>query len=290
MTTHTWLSGLLALQLLLAGGLMANARHQRTQNTQQRPLLTLQTSTLEELTMESSSQKTHLTKVDGQWRVPAQENLPADQNKVQNLLSQLDSLRKGWPVAHRANSHERFEVANNKHKIKLALKSQDGTLQELLLGTSTGLRKTHLRALPEDAVYSLDLNSYDVPCNELAWLDKDLIRVKGVKLIKGPDYELELKEDQWSLLESNGELRQDKAKALAESFRTLRYAKPAQGELPSERVAIEVTGSEGSWTFQFAQKDGKFFVKRSDRDQVFELAKAYYHKIVDISPKELLEQ
>ena len=55
----------------------------------------------------------------------------------------------------------------------------------MLLGTSPGFRKVHVRRPNEKEIYTVNLNTYDMPVADTEWLDKALLSAKDVRRIKG---------------------------------------------------------------------------------------------------------
>jgi len=84
-----------------------------------------------------------LEKLDEGWQLTS--GLPADATKVDLLLARLSNLALGWPASTNADSHERFEVADDNFQRKLTL-TNDGGESTLYFGTSPGYQQVHARA------------------------------------------------------------------------------------------------------------------------------------------------
>ena len=59
--------------------------------------------------------------------------------------------------------------------------------------------------------------------------------------------------------------------------------KPAAGAPETEPLQIQVAANGGEFSYQFLHADGKYFVRRSDREQFFELSRYDYECIADLA-------
>ena len=174
--TQYWLSGLLILQLLITAGLSWNRQSQQQTNPQQ-PLLSFEQQRLDKLVISDSENNVTLTKSGDRWLLPELQKLPVNDSRMTELLSKLQGLKTGWPVATTRASRERFEVEEDKFQRRIQWYQDDTLAGELLVGTSPGFRKTHIRKVGDDAIYTAELNSYELPVQNDGWLDKSLLSV-----------------------------------------------------------------------------------------------------------------
>jgi hypothetical protein len=182
------LTGLLLLQLGLALGLYWHRLEPDAGDLTPVPLLDAG-ARVAELRISDMQQEALLVLKDGQWRLPALADLPADGAKVEAALARLKRTATGWPVTTTAASHQRFEVAPDNYQRRLVL-SAGGRPVELFLGTSPGFRKVHLRRAGEEAVYAVGLSAYELPADDNDWLDKEGLASESVDRIDGPDFTL----------------------------------------------------------------------------------------------------
>ncbi|MCG6939278.1 MAG: DUF4340 domain-containing protein [Gammaproteobacteria bacterium] len=295
--SRLWLSGLLLLQILLATGIFISTRSAQS-GYEARPLLAFDPAAVNKITVSSSDDEVTLLKNHGGWSLPGLKGLPANAGKLQAALEKLAGLQSTWPVTTTAGSHERFEVAADKFQRRLRLYQHDKLAGELFLGTSPGFRKVHVRPSGDNNVYAVAINTYDFPAREQDWLDKELLAVKDVAAISGPDYALIKKDRQWQFEDTqkpdeNSELDAGKAGQLGEALASLRVTGVADKapEFTAENtVTLDVTGQAAGkekWQFQLLKKDNQYYVKRNDREQVFTLSQYDYDHLAGVKMADL---
>lgn len=293
---HTGLSGLLALQLLIAAALFWG-QQQPGQQSEQQALLRFQTEQLDRVVVSDADHSVTLTKSGDTWVLPDLQRLPADAGKLQELLDKLQSLQSGWPVATTAASQQRFEVADDKFQRRLQLYQGDKLAGELLIGTSPGFRKSHVRRAGDDAVYAVKLNSFDWPAKAEDWLDKALLAAADIKRIEGPDYVLAKQEDGWHFDnekmspapsgETTAPLDQEKARQLATALRNLRIqsviADPQESATSAGKTTtLQIADAQNTWHYRFNKAGDRYTVSRNDFDNVFSLSEFDYQRIATI--------
>lgn len=285
-----YLSGFLALQLVLAAGLFWREQHQQDIQQQREPLLAVEPEQLLRLEISAGDDTATLQKDGDQWLLPDLHGLPVDGSKLESLLDRLDELQTGWPVATSGSSRERFEVAEDKFQKRLRLFTGDGEAAELFIGTSPGFRKVHLRRADDNAIYAVELNSYELPAEADSWLDKKLLAAGEVEAIAGPDYRLAKRDGKWQFAEGDSPLDENRARQLATALENLRITEPA-GEAPEvEAVELKVTTGNGELSYEFMHADDRFFVRRGDREQLFELSRYDYERIAEQRSEALVLQ
>ncbi len=301
--TQSWLSGLLVLQLLVGGSLLWYNQQRQTEN-QQHPLLSFEKSKIDRIVITGGGEENNIAtiqKADNKWQLPELQQLPANNSKLTDLLDKLDDLRTGWPVATTTASRKRFEVEKDIFQRRLQLYQGDTLAAELLVGTSPGFRKVHIRKPDDDAIYAVPLNSYELPPKNDDWLDKSLLAANEINSIKGPDYALRKTDGNWAFDNSDSSeekggskvapvLNKEKAKQLASALTSL----SVQSLVPTldnktTSMPLNVSGPKGDWTYQFIQADDKYYVSRSDRDIFFSINKSEYEHIAQIRRSQLLD-
>lgn len=294
----TWLSIALAVQLMIAGALLAAQRQSSTEHMDQ-PLLALGQDSIDRVVISADESSTTMTKAQDRWHMDGQENLPVDESKLDGVIDQIKTARLSWPVAQTDSSRERLEVADDKYQKHLQLYSGDELLSDLYVGTSPGFRKVHVRRAGEDEVYAVELNSYDLTVKADDWLDKEVLKLDELTHIKGADFNLKNIDDSWALVNDENqdtenqetlELDKDKAKELASAISGLRVQGVADLTLEGTPIEIAVSGSDGEVKYQFVEKDDKYYVMRNDIDAVFTLSKYDYERITKFNRKQLAKQ
>jgi len=150
---------------------------------------------------ENATTSVRIEKVDGAWRLPAVDGLPADGEKVMGLISKLADADASWPVATSDASAKRFEVTDEKFTRRIRFFIGDKVAEELYLGTSPGFRKVHARRSDSSDVYAITFATYEAPAKQDDWLDKTLLQPKGklTSLARTDGWKLDRVDDAWKL-------------------------------------------------------------------------------------------
>ncbi len=203
-------------------------------------------------TLEDSVQ---LLKGEQGWHLD--DDLPADDAKVGEVLDKLANVSAPWPVATSSDSAERFEVTEANFQRRLVLESADDTLADLMLGTSPGYRRVHVRADGEYEVYSVDFSNYEVPVDVDQWLDKTLLQASGP--ISGLTLEAswQLTNDDEGWLIDGVAADQEEASDLIDRFTDLRVlgVGEATGELKGTFIVSDEKGEHRLQMFHEAEED-----------------------------------
>jgi len=190
------LSIVLVAQLLLAVGMSLTgpnlvAAHPNT------PLFTLGDRSVDHLTIEGPDGARVVLAKQGQgWVLPDNGGFQADRTQVDSLLSRLEGLQHGLPVATTPGALKRFKVSDASFERRVLLAHGDDTLATLYLGSSPGMHHVHARTARDDAVYAVDFAVYEVPDKAADWEDKailqfpqdslETIKVAGLTLHRTP--------------------------------------------------------------------------------------------------------
>lgn len=172
------LSVLLAAQVALVAGLWLNdlgANEEAPIAT----LLDVDFKQVDNIVIEGDGKTAVLAKSAAGWALPEHGDLPATEDKVADFLDKLKGLKGGWPVATTGNAAERFEVGEANAQRRIILKKGDSQLGALLVGTSPGFRKVHVRLPGKPEIYAVTFAQYDAPADSGDWLDKSLLRFGG---------------------------------------------------------------------------------------------------------------
>jgi hypothetical protein len=294
--TRSWLAGLLALQLAVAG-LLAWQHGTGSGVAASEPLLTLQAGDIDRLVIDTGDASVTLEHADGNWRLPELDGLPVSQGSVETLLEQLVALRGGWPVATTEASHPRFAVAADDFRKRLRLYSGDTLAAELYLGEAAGLRQTHLRLASDSAVYKASVDTYAVYPSAEGWLDKSLLAVSEPTAIRGPDYAIEKHSDSWQFSDAGaalagaalagddpaaGAIDAQALASLTDTLGSLRVQGVATRPESPPQLTLEVGTSAGSYQFRLWQQDGEYLLQRDDRDSVFSLGQYQFEQLAGI--------
>jgi hypothetical protein len=170
------LSIVLVAQLLLALGMSLTgpnlvAAHPNT------PLFTLGDRPVDHLTIDGPDGARVVLAKQGQgWVLPDSGGYPADRTQADTLLSRLEGLQRGLPVATTQGALKRFKVSDESFERRVLLAHGDDTLATLYLGSSPGMHHVHARTGKDDAVYSVDFAVYEAPDKAADWEDKAVLQ------------------------------------------------------------------------------------------------------------------
>ena len=114
------LSGLLALQIIITVGLYWNHQQQAQQDPQQ-VLLSFNKDELNRIIINDEDNAVILNKESNHWQLSELGQMPINSGKLDSLLSKLEDLKGGWPVATSQSSQARFEVSDDKFQRRIQL-------------------------------------------------------------------------------------------------------------------------------------------------------------------------
>ena len=260
----TTLGFALAVQVVIIAALLA-ARSGAV--TEPGPFLSFDASTIDAVSVSNDEGTVNLAKAGDAWQLP--EGLPADSSKIEGVLDKLSDAAGGWPVASKASTAERFEVAGDNHQRHVTLTAGDDTLADFYLGTSPGYRKAHARHADDDDIYAITFSNYEAGVKESDWLDRSLLRpagsVTGVERLDG--FALS-KDDEGMWTAADGtELDQGKAETFAARFTGLSVTGVSEADLPdAPHMAFALTDEAGTQALRiFHLEADDDYVAVSDR-------------------------
>lgn len=185
----------LALQLGLAA-LLAHRKNPLAASTPQTPLISASLDHIDQIVIEgqptrggaattdsapastgATSARVELAKQkDGQWLVTNYFNAPADKFRLSSVLDELESLKRGLPVATSAEALKRFKLLDDNFDRRVTLRAGDKPVSTVYFGSSAGERQTDARTGTDHAVYNVQLADYELPTNPSDWLDADILQ------------------------------------------------------------------------------------------------------------------
>ncbi|HUL68405.1 MAG TPA: DUF4340 domain-containing protein [Burkholderiaceae bacterium] len=178
---------LLGAQVLVAGGLMLRGDRLGPARTDAL-LVAADLKDVDRLTIDgpvsndaaggkpAADARVELVKHDGNWTMPANFDAPADAKKVDALLKQLASVRRGLPIATTAQALDRFKVGEHDYERRIVASHGEKALATVYLSAASGARKANARTAQDAAIYNVDMATYDLPTGAGDWLDKALLQ------------------------------------------------------------------------------------------------------------------
>ncbi|MDA1074429.1 MAG: DUF4340 domain-containing protein [Proteobacteria bacterium] len=184
-----------------------------------------------------------LTRKEAGWELD--DTLPADGDKIREVLDKLAGFKSPWPVATSSEGARRFEVNESNFQRRVVIGSQQGVVADLFFGTSPGYRRVHARSATDSNIYSVDFSNYELPLSVDEWLLKTLLQADGaITAIKRDDvWTLERSDAGW--LVNSEAAGQEQADRLVERFTNLRVTGISEntGEL---KAVFTVTDAQGA--------------------------------------------
>ena len=273
------LSLLLALQLAVLGGILL--WHQRATSSPPGTLLQVDRAKIDGIVIvDEKGDKLKLKRTDAGWTLADAQGLPADGEKISQLLDKLITASAPWPVATSPESAKRFEVAADKFQREIQLLVQDQVAGDLYLGTSPGFKKVHARRADSDDVFAIAFANYEATARADDWLDKALLKPNGdVTALARPDHwRVQRDGEAWVLdgIAQGETTKQDVVTDLVNKVANLRVMGPADAPAADAVPALSLTArtANGEFDYRFYQPQpkGDLIVTRNGQDGAFKVA------------------
>ncbi|WPD21381.1 MAG: DUF4340 domain-containing protein [Candidatus Electrothrix scaldis] len=247
-----------------------------------------------------------LQKGDKGWIMPGAFSAPASQRQVDDLLQKLADAHQGLAVATSKGAAKRFKTAEDDFERHVVLKQGDTVAADFYLGTSAGVRNSHVRKAGQDAVVSIPVGSHEVDVDADSWLDRSLANLSKdeLKAVTLGDISLtKKKEDKESIWTLEGASKEETNKDEVDSLLSKITALSVQSvldpvksaELLSKAPAVEFTVTkedDSKLTYAFAknddEKDEYFILKMSNNDLYFKVGKWLVEGLTEAKREKLL--
>jgi hypothetical protein len=242
--------------------------------------------------------------------MPGAFSAPASKRQVDGLLQKLADARQGLAVATSKGAAKRFKTAEDDFERHVTLKQGDSVVGEFYLGTSAGMRNSHVRKADQDAVVSISVGSHEVDVETDSWLDRTLADLSkdDLKAVTLGDISLtrkeEGKEKVWLL---DGATKEETEKEAVDKLLNKVTAISVQSVLDpatsaelftkdttkDPAVQFTVTKQDDSTvTYAFAKKDDKddyyFVLKMSNNELYFKVGKWLVDDLTEVKREKLL--
>ncbi|MDB4223379.1 DUF4340 domain-containing protein [Granulosicoccus sp.] len=299
------LAGLLLVQLLLALALTwRTAGSESFAGTEL--LLDMSPNTINRISIEDDADSITLEKRNDTWHIKGGLNLTASSDQVNILLEKLSNLKLGLPVANTSNAREQLKVADDDFLRQLRISAADTEDATLLIGTSPGLRKSHVRREGQDNIYSGNLSMSELPVTVDNWMDKDILAFSDIEGISANGVSLRKvvsdSKETWELSEPTDDKRAvdiEKVKPLVKSLESLRVSGlfientngvKNEGETTDEAIlentVVRIKSDSSDVELTLLKSGDSIKVTRDDIAGEFKLASWEYEKIVGLNALE----
>jgi hypothetical protein len=173
---------ILSLLLFIQVTLVAIFYNKKSTTAQFEPstaLLTLNTETLDKISIEDADKKNlELTQKNGNWSIPSKDNFPVSSNKIKDFLNKIKNFKQSWPTGQTMIAAKQFSVVEDKFERKISFTNKDNKQTKLYLGSSPGFKKVNARVDNETNTYKIEYNTYDVSSDPKDWFDKKHFSLK----------------------------------------------------------------------------------------------------------------
>lgn len=298
------LAALLVLQILVALGLGVGREMNRGSSESAGPLLAFDPEQVTGIRVRTpDGEPVRVAKTEDGWVIPSLADLPAAEHKVTALLTKLEGLQKGLPVATSEAALKRFKVAADAFECKLILESGDAPPATLYLGDSPGFRRLFVRAEDDGAIYEAELGLFDAPDRPDNWSDRTLLHLdkEDLQRLTFAGLTLERTDDGWRLTdlaageEQDQQAIEDRVRALANIGFLGVLGGEEEPALSTEATPLEIeaTLTDGD-TIRYritklADSDD-YLLQVSNRPQDFTLASYEVEDLTDLRRADLLKK
>ncbi len=246
----------------------------------------------------ADTESTILSKQDGNWVVTSMDDYPADSEGISELLSKVAEFKNTQRVSNNPEKQAEFEVDSTGVEAKL-LAADDTLLAHLFVGKTTpGFLSSYVRVADSNDVYVAQ-GYLQSMFNKGArtWKDRAIFDFnKGIVTqlnITMPEESVELRIDgdgTWQMLKPTASaVKQDEVDSLLTTLSGLDTDDFAEmpeelGEygLDTPESTISALRNDGTTvTLHIGrEEEGKYYVKRDDKDTIFRLFKSNVDSLI----------
>lgn len=289
------LSLLLAVQLLIAAAVFWPKQDRGDQDARA-AILALETEAIDRIDISDGDSSVQLARSGGGWILPEYFSLPVATSRVDKVLKDLPSQRRGWPVASSDSAVTRFEVDEASYQRRVGFYSADTLAGEIFLGSSPGFRKVHSRPGGDRQVYAIEFSSFELPTTNTDWLDKSLLQVDAsITSLTGLDFRLTPSDgDTWAAEDGTVAAAEEVNKLIngLTSLRVTGAADPATTEMLAQMdvpANLRVSTDAGDYEFRLFEIEDAYYIQRSDIPVFFSISAFDHDRLNTVSAVSLFE-
>ncbi len=290
------LCALFILQIVVAG-VMAFQSNRSAEFSAGESVFALNADTLVKIEISDGNNNIVLNKQGEKWLIAGDVELPLQDSRIQTLIDSLSTMKTGLPVANSIAAREQLEVADNQFQRRVTISSIDSDPTTLLVGTSPGLRKSHVRREGSDDIYSAGLSVSDMPSSVNQWLDKGLLAVAGIQSLSTGDTSFaltgEAESKVWTLEKPADDERQvefEKIESAVQALQSLQVtgvaSEPLSNEAQTTRFTLVVDAGER--VFTLSQDNQIYAIQRDDNPGVFTITESVFEKMLPLGDPDSL--
>lgn len=230
---------------------------------------------------DKDSQQLILQKEDSDWLIISAYSAPADAVLINDLLAKLSKAKQGFAVATSKGAAIRFRTAKDEFERHLLFKKGDQVVADFYLGTSAGMRNSHVRKNDEHEVFTLPVSSFEVEADADKWLDKKAFQLdkEALKMVQIGDIEIKKEEGGWQIADLDStEVKTQELEKLIEAVTDLQVQSVLDPEKAEPLFAKDLdfqfivsTESKENIQYSFAKQDDYRVLKISESDLYFKV-------------------
>ena len=171
---------ILIAQLGLFGFLQANNETFEPFKTDE-TILNFDKNKVSKLEIKTPEEALVLEKSNGAWVVPTKNNFPADENKVEQLITKLSYASRSIPIGSTETTQKQLKVTADEFEKKITIMTGENS-SELILGTSPGFKKNYVRNIKEETIYTASTGDWSLETEPKSWLDFEYLYFDASKV------------------------------------------------------------------------------------------------------------
>lgn len=108
--------------------------------------------------------------------------------------------------------------------------------------------------------------------------------------MQGPDFSFNKNNNNWQLLEGDGDIIEDELNQLANTLTRLTVQEAEEKSFQKADYELDVTTAGSRFRYHFFKEDDNHYIKRNDYSQVFKIAKSDFENITKQTAEQLVKK
>jgi len=201
-----FLTLLLVVQVALAVVLkLSEIKYQPVEPTA--PLLTCDFPKITNVVIEESQNegksksKVVLQKVPGGWQIPGYFGVPASSDRIDQLLTTLKDLKKGFPISTTTGADEHYKVGADNFERSISLTDDHQKVTTLYVGTAPVFKLVYAKLPDRNEIYTVKLIPFQLDGKQNDWVDHSIIALQAgnIKSVDMGSFKLQKTDNKWTL-------------------------------------------------------------------------------------------
>jgi len=136
------------------------------------------------------------------WQLPEYFDFRASADNVNQLLTTLKDLKKGYPISTTSGAAERFKISPSNFERAVELYADNQRVSTLYLGSSPSFRAIYAKTPDTNDIYTVEIAAYQINGKASDWIDRNAIALKPdeISAIDLASFQLKRKDNKWTLV------------------------------------------------------------------------------------------